>query len=183
MFFPHLYSYYSYWLAAFSFDLEVFLLLLTSFTVCHTSHVYKVSYFIDLTLNVFYCPFWYGLVNSLCALSLCTLTFVVFLLLLRDAIFTLSHFFLTASVSHGTLFGSWFGWYALCCCCFYVDIDKVFVFFIWSMRFRYLLKSIEFVSYNYRIFITNISVGKWGPVLWFWLFILFQHRLRHIFAR
>ena len=28
------------------------------------------------------------------------------------------------------------------------------------MSFRYLQKSIEFVFYNYRIFIANISIGK-----------------------
>ena len=49
----------------------------------------------------------------------------MFLLLHWDAVFTLSHFFLTANVSHRTLFGSLFGWYAFYCC-FYVGTDKVF---------------------------------------------------------
>ena len=48
--------------------------------------------------------FWYVLVSSLCAfLSFCTLVFVGFLLFHKYAVFTLSRFFLTASVSYGTL--------------------------------------------------------------------------------
>ena len=62
-----------------------------------------------------------------------------------------------------SLSGSWFGWYAFCCC-FHVGIDEVFVFFVWSMCFRYLLKSIKCVSYSYRIFIANISIGERQPV-------------------
>ena len=45
-----------------------------------------------------------------------------------------------------------------CCFCFHVGVDKVFVFVIRSPCFRYLLKSIEFVSYSYPIFIANISI-------------------------
>ena len=33
------------------------------------------------------------------------------------------------------------------------------------MYFKYLLKSIEFVSYSYYIFFANISIGKWGPFI------------------
>ena len=43
----------------------------------------------------------------------------------------------------------------------------------------------EFVSYNYRIFLVNISIVKWGPVLPFGfncLFFLFRRRLWCIFA-
>ena len=44
------------------------------------------------------------LISSLCAiLSFCTLALVWFLLLHKDAVFTLSCIFVTASVSHGTL--------------------------------------------------------------------------------
>ena len=43
--------------------------------------------------------------------------------------------------------------------------DKVFIVAIWSMLFRYLLKCIEFVSYNYHVFIAYISIGKRGPVI------------------
>ena len=64
-----------------------------------------------------------------------------------------------------SIHSSWFGWYTLCCCCFHVGSDKVFIFIIWSMFFRYLLKSIELVSYSYHIFIANISIGKWGQVV------------------
>ena len=141
---------------------------------------YWISYFIILTSNVFL----FVLVcvsYSLCAfLSFYALAFVAFLFLHEDAVFMLFCFLLTASVSHGILFGSWFGWYACCCCCFPVGIDKVSIFFIWGMCFRQLLKSIKFVSYSYHIFIANISIGKWGPVVacGFWLFLC---RFRCIF--
>ena len=37
-----------------------------------------------------------------------------------------------------------------------MDTDKVFIFIIWNMSFRYFVKSIEFVSRCYHIFIANI---------------------------
>ena len=99
--------------------------------------------------------------------------------------FKLSHFFfsITTSDTHGILqFGSWFGWYAFCCC-FHVSSDNVFIFTIQSISFRYFLKSIKFLSPSYSISSAYISIGKWGPVITcdFDCF-LFLHRLRCIFA-
>ena len=96
---------HSFWLAAFSFALEVLFLLLTSFTVCHTIQdcLSSTKFLILLIWSWMYsvCSFKYALVSSLCAfLSFWALALVGFLLLHRDAIFILSHFFLTANVSH-----------------------------------------------------------------------------------
>ena len=74
-------------------------------------------------------------------------------------------------------FGSRFGWYALGSC-FHIRNDEVFLFIIWSMSFRYLLKSIKFVSYNYCI-----SMSLWGSaVTCSFESPLFLHRLKYIFA-
>ena len=52
------------------------------------------------------------------------------------------------------------------------------------MYFKYLMKSVEFVSNSYCISIANISINKWGPDVRVVLtiFILFLRRLRRIFA-
>ena len=42
---------------------------------------------------------------------------------------------------------------------------KVFMFIIWGMSFRFLLKSIRYFSYSYRILIAYITIGKSGPVI------------------
>ena len=101
--------------------------------------------------------FWYMLVLFSAFLSFCTLAFFwggYYIKML------FSHYliFLTSSVSHGSLFGSWFGWYALCCY-FHVGIDKVFVFISLCMCFRYFLKSIKFVSYSYCVFIYFLVIS------------------------
>ena len=57
-------------------------------------------------------------------------------------------------------FDSWFGLF----CNFHVGSDDIFVVVIRSMSFQYLLMYIEFVSHSHCIFITNISIGKWGPL-------------------
>ena len=143
-------------LAAFSFAFEVFFLLLTSFTIFHTIHDCLSS---TEFLILFIWPWMYSscsylvCVSSLWAfLSFCILAFVGFLSLSNNAIFILCHFFLTTCwPPWNATFGSWFSWYALSCC-FYVGSDKVFIFVIQSICFRYPLKSIEFDSYNYCIF-------------------------------
>ena len=62
----------------------------------------RVSNAIDLVLNVFYLIFWYALISSFCAfVSSWASTLVGFLLLLGDAVFTLSR--LIANVSHEIL--------------------------------------------------------------------------------
>ena len=43
--------------------------------------------------------------------------------------------------------------------------DNVFIFLIRDIRFRCLLKSIEFLSYSCGIFIAYISIGNWEPVV------------------
>ena len=76
---------------------------------------------------------WYVLVRSiLTSQSFCTLAFVGFLLLSKDAFFLK----LSCFSYHGLLwkcpFGSWLGWKALCwcCCCFPVNREKFFISFI-----------------------------------------------------
>ena len=102
---------HSSWLAVFSLALVLLFLLLTSFTVCHAI----LSSTESLTLLIWFwmysiCSFRYALFSSLCAfLSFWALALFGFLLLHRDAVFTLSHFFLTANVSHRTLFCSLVG--------------------------------------------------------------------------
>ena len=71
---------------------------------------------------------------------------------------------------------SWFG------CCFRVGSGKVFIFVIRSMYFRYLMKSLEFVSYSFRILIAYISKSNWGLVVACGFgCVLFLRRLRCIF--
>ena len=60
---------------------------------------YWVSYFINLTLNAF--SIWHALINFL---SFFALVLVGFILLRRNAVFTLSRLLLTARFSHETLF-------------------------------------------------------------------------------
>ena len=57
-----------------------------------------------------------------------------------------------------------FGWYSICSC-LHVVSNKVFIVVIWTMCFRYLLKSIKFISYSYSIFIVNIYFSKWETVV------------------
>ena len=97
----------SFWLAAFSLALEELFLLLTSFTVRHAiwDCLSSTEFLILLIWPWMYsiCSFWYALIYSLCAfLSFCVLVLVGFLLLHRDAVSTLSRFFLTANVSQRT---------------------------------------------------------------------------------
>ena len=80
--------------------LKVLFFLLISFTVGHT--IWDCLSSTEFLILLIW-PWMYS-ICSLCAyLSFCTLVLVGFLLLHRDAVFTLSHFFLTANVSHGTL--------------------------------------------------------------------------------
>ena len=155
-------------LAAFSFTLKMLFLPLTSFTVCHANRdCLSSAVFLILLIwpgMYYYLSFW---CSSLWAfLSFCTLAFVGFLLLHKDAFFMLSHFFLINSdslrISHLPLG--------------LVDTLSTDASMWAAMKFPYfwyLLKSIEFVSYSYRIFIANISISKWGTNhnLWFWLFV------------
>ena len=107
---------------------------------------------------------------------------VVFFSQSKVAIFLLSHFFLTTSNSHGNLYLA-FGLVGMHSPAAYVGSDEVFIFVIWSMYFKYLLNSIEFVSYSYRIFIINISIGKWRPFIeWSFDCILFLRGFRRFFA-
>ena len=43
---------------------------------------------------------------------------------------------------------------------------KVFLFIIWSMSFRCLLKGIKLVSYIHCKMISNITAGEWGLDIW-----------------
>ena len=103
MFFPYLYLFFL--VGSFKFCSQG-ALPFAHFIYCQPCYLWFcifnwVSYFIDLTLNVFFYSFWYVLVNSLFPfLSFCTLAFVGFLLLHKDTVFSLSCFFFTASVSH-----------------------------------------------------------------------------------
>ena len=91
---------------AFSCALEVVFLLLTSYSVCHArlSILYRVSYLIDLTLNVYY---YFFLVcvskSSFWFLNFCPLALVGFLLLYRILFFTWFRFSRLTSVSQETL--------------------------------------------------------------------------------
>ena len=144
----------------------VYLLLILSF------------YWSDLECIFLFCiSFLYTL------LSFCMLAFVGFLLLHKNTVFMLSHFFLTSSISNGTLFGSWFGWYEFCCC-FYVGIDKVlyysFEVFVLDISWRvsnlfltinvYLLPITLLVSKD-QLYLMDLTVP-----------ILFLCTLRNIFA-
>ena len=98
---------HSSWLAAFSLTLSVLFLLLTLFTVCHAildclSSTESLILWIWFCMYSF-CSFTYMLVNSFCALSFWALILAGFLLLHLEAVFISACFFLTASVSHGTL--------------------------------------------------------------------------------
>ena len=96
------------WLGAFTLALTVLFLLLTWSTVYHAILDCLFST-VSLILLIWFCmcyvcSFRYMLVNSFCAfLSFWALILVRFLLLHREAVFTLARFFLTANVSHGTL--------------------------------------------------------------------------------
>ena len=75
--------------------------------------------------------FWNALISSLCAfLTFSVLAFIGFLLLHGDSFFTLSRFLRKCeSLLWNSLFGTWFGWYALCCS-FHVGVDEVSIFVI-----------------------------------------------------
>ena len=95
-------------LAAFNLALEVFFVLFTSFTVCLTIWDFFLSSteFLILFIRLWMysvCSFKYALDRSVCAfIRFWAQAWVGFILLHRDADFTLTHFFLTAKVSHGT---------------------------------------------------------------------------------
>ena len=92
------------WLAAFSLALAVVFLL---FIICHAI-LDCLSSAESLNLLIWFwmysvCSFRYMLVHLFCAfLSFWALILVRFLLLYREAVFTSAHYFLNASVSHGT---------------------------------------------------------------------------------
>ena len=44
-------------------------------------------------------------------------------------------------------------------------MNLIYIFIIQSMCCKYLLKSIKFLSYSYWIFISDISIDKWGSVI------------------
>ena len=81
------------------------------------------------------------------------MAFIGFLLLSKDAIFVLSHFFLTTSDSHGTLHlaFSLVGIYSSCYC--YIGSNKAFIFVTWNISFRRLLRCIKLIYYSYCILI------------------------------
>ena len=93
------------WLTAFSLSLVVLFLLLTSFSIYHTildclslteSVILLIRSWMDSV-----CSSRYVLFSSFCAfLSFWALALFRFLILHTDAVFTPSHFFLTANVSH-----------------------------------------------------------------------------------
>ena len=148
------------WLAAFSFALEVLFLLLTLFysLPCYSwlSLFYQVIFILLIWLWMYsFCSFWYVLVCSLCTLSFCSITFVGFLLLHKDTVFSISRFFLTACVSHETLY--------LALGLVGMHRAAVFIWFSYSSFGVYVSdiswRLSKIVSYCYRIF------GKWGPVL------------------
>ena len=96
------------WLVAFSLDLAMLFLLLTSFIVCHAIWdclSSTESLIVSILFCMYYdCSFRYMLANSFCAfLSLRALVLVGFFLLHLEAVFTSERFSLTANVSHGTL--------------------------------------------------------------------------------
>ena len=106
MFFPHLYSFFL--TGCYSLNIVVLFLLLTSFTVCHAIRdclssteflillIWPWMYSIYSFCNIFirwFCVF----------LSFWALALVWILLLHRNAVFTLSRFFLSAIVFLGTL--------------------------------------------------------------------------------
>ena len=94
----------------------------------------------------------------------------------------LSHFFSNCYwLSGNSIFCSWFVWYALSLCFFLGG--KTFSYSSFRICFRCLLKSINLVSFNYRIMIANMTVGEWGSdVLWSFNCVTFLQRLRRIFA-
>ena len=96
-------------------------------------------------------------------LSFGAFAFWGFPILSKDAIFISSRFSLTTSDPHGTL-NLVLGLIGIH---FAVGSDQVDIIVIQCMGFRFLLKSIEFVSYNYRTFVANISIVKWGSVITF----------------
>ena len=129
-----------------------------------------------------FCSFWYVLVTSLGLFLI--LVFVGFLLFHKNTIFMLSQFFLTVSVSHGTLCLAFSLVGFAFCCCFHEDIDKVFILFIWITCFRYLMKCIEFVSYSYLylLLISLLVSENQSYLVVLTVSTLFLQRLRHIFA-
>ena len=96
--------------------------------------------------------------------SFCMLTFIGFLLLCKNAFLRVSFFPHYCWLLWNSKFASWFDWYALYCC-FHVGSDNIFIFVFHSISFWCLLKSIEFVSYSYHIFINNVPVVKQQPVI------------------
>ena len=87
------------WLEDLVLALEALFLLLTSFTVCHAIRdcLCSTEFLILLIWPWLHyiCSFWYVLISSLCVfLSFWTLELLGFLLLHRDAVFSLSCFFL-----------------------------------------------------------------------------------------
>ena len=96
------------WLVTFSLAFAVLFLLLTSFTVWHAI-LDCLSSTESLILSIWFCmysvcSFRYMLANSFCAfLCFRKLKLVGFFQLHLEAVFTSSHFFLTANVSHMTL--------------------------------------------------------------------------------
>ena len=96
------------WLAAFSLALGELFLFLTPITVCHAIRDCQSSTeFLILLIWPLMYPFrsfWYALITSLCVLKFLSVgnSWVPFII--RETFFTLSRFFLTANVSHGTLY-------------------------------------------------------------------------------
>ena len=123
-----------------------------------------------------YCSFWYVLVSFYWAfLSFCVLAFIRFLYWVKMLFLKKksSHFSLTTSDSHRlSTFGSCFGCYALYYC-FYVSINKVFIFIVQTMSFRYFLKSIKFFFFTVTIYLLLISLleVKNCHNVWFWLLL------------
>ena len=160
-------------------------LLLTLLTVCHAIHdcLSSTKFLILLiwTWKYYFRSFWYVFVSSLCAfLSFCTLAFVGFLLLHKDTVFTLSHFCLTASVSHGTVFGSWVGWYEFRNC-FHLNIDEIFCILHLEYVFQISPEEHQICFLQLLYIIVNSSIGKWGPIV-FCGFDCFYFRIRCIFV-
>ena len=137
----------------------MYFLSLTSFTVCHPYHDYRLRFWF----------YWFGF-NSIRVVhfSKCffSLDFVTFLSIAICWIpFNIILFFSCYyCLQRNSTFDSWFGWYELGCC-FYMGGYKIFKFIIWSISFRCFVKNIKLVSYSYRLMISNIRIGEWGPVI------------------
>ena len=92
------------------------------------------------------------------------LPFVEFLLLGKNAFFHAISFFPNWYwLRCKSIFGSWIIWCSIGYC-FYMGINRLFMFTIRSMPLRYL-SMVKLVSLGYHIFIAYIVISNWAPVI------------------